>query len=820
MLNFIPKIGGVTTAEMSKKLDAQRAQFQREKGIDTLLDYLDQALTEEAYDEILAALESWDGPVTVDIRFYEGVALAETGRRNEGIEKLVSVTSVNPHHFKALSMLDRYGYKADDGEDENRAGKSMSIPLPDVPIEQTEAFRVSKRRSYLFVAAVCGALLFIVYYLFFSASERDYSSLLEDPEAAISAVSYRDFETKVSKFTLIERRRQEDPAIKKILFYLYAYTVADYSLFDNEDLVSKAGFYYNLIDKKSTDMRELYSFIRGKKGEGALLFNHLERLYPSSVREMKSLDLSLPKNVDGKNFRETFLKSLMLFRRGDLAEAKAGVESVLSRFPEYELAAKLKAVIYFREVEEGIASPDKERLNKIEKMIESWRLASSEKHLLSEVYLRKGAALKDVESEKRAFYLACPGAYFCSGVIRNFLKSGLTEEASTMALYIKEKKGLSRNAEDVKLVVETASANGETGDCYFAFKELTSFFPEKVDDSILKIGAGCAESERYLKEALQFYERLQSKGGKVVESKVLELRYLLERDEESYRRLKTMSMSEKVEKEVLYSLYSVVSLRPDLSERQSVLSRLFSVEDEENRLDVINLMTRSGCVRKAVELLEKNSKAPGYGYRLRTIFNTFLLFEEADKVKDGGILDEKDLFGDLRRVKKFVDAKKFDIALREMEIIEKRVKGCFPAAFLLKAEIFRQKGDRAKTFSMMDGMIECDPNYMPGLILASELSYYQGDVSGAEKGVDYLLSNESILSPVPGIYHNLLILMKGEIMVTKGMERMLSPFLMRKLRRDFSFGEREKDKLTDIFDKLSPGVRAKVERKIRSKFRI
>lgn len=323
-----------------------------------------------------------------------------------------------------------------------------------------------------------------------------------------------------------------------------------------------------------------------------------------------------------------------------------------------------------------------------------------------------------------------------------------------------------------------------------------------------------------MKEALQFYERLQSKGGKVVESKVLELRYLLERDEESYRRLKTMSMSEKVEKEVLYSLYSVVSLRPDLSERQSVLSRLFSVEDEENRLDVINLMTRSGCVRKAVELLEKNSKAPGYGYRLRTIFNTFLLFEEADKVKDGGILDEKDLFGDLRRVKKFVDAKKFDIALREMEIIEKRVKGCFPAAFLLKAEIFRQKGDRAKTFSMMDGMIECDPNYMPGLILASELSYYQGDVSGAEKGVDYLLSNESILSPVPGIYHNLLILMKGEIMVTKGMERMLSPFLMRKLRRDFSFGEREKDKLTDIFDKLSPGVRAKVERKIRSKFRI
>ena len=111
-------------------------------------------------------------------------------------------------------------------------------------------------------------------------------------------------------------------------------------------------------------------------------------------------------------------------------------------------------------------------------------------------------------------------------------------------------------------------------------------------------------------------------------------------------------------------------------------------------------------------------------------------------------------------------------------------------------------GDKQRTFAMIDAMLECNKYYLPALAFAAEITYYQGDLTKTQKGLNYILENEKYLSPGVFNYHNYLVLLNAEIMISDGGERKIVNYLKKNLMKNFPFGAREVDRVSDICDKL------------------
>ena len=137
---------------------------------------------------------------------------------------------------------------------------------------------------------------------------------------------------------------------------------------------------------------------------------------------------------------------------------------------------------------------------------------------------------------------------------------------------------------------------------------------------------------------------------------------------------------------------------------------------------------------------------------------------------------------------------------------------CEPALLYLKAEIYRSQGDKQRTFAMIDAMLECNRFYLPALAFASEITYYQGDLTKAKNGLNYILENEKFLSPGELIMHNYLILLNAEIMVNEGLENKIIAYMQKNLDKKQPMGLREVEIITDITEKLKD-AKQKVLRK-------
>ncbi|HDT11195.1 MAG TPA: hypothetical protein ENN58_00505 [bacterium] len=140
--------------------------------------------------------------------------------------------------------------------------------------------------------------------------------------------------------------------------------------------------------------------------------------------------------------------------------------------------------------------------------------------------------------------------------------------------------------------------------------------------------------------------------------------------------------------------------------------------------------------------------------------------------------------------------------MREVDKKLQSLDKCEPALLFLKAETFRRQGDRQRTLGMIDAMLECDRFYLPGLVFAAEITYYQGDIVRATEGLTYILNHEKFFSPGSLYYRNYLVLLNAEIMVTMGRDAQLEQYLKRNLIRSFPLGPKEMEKINDITSKL------------------
>ncbi len=814
---------------MSKRLDTLHAAYEKAHDLSSLIEYLEQAYQENEHRLVIETLETWQKERTPEIDFYLGAALFGLGRHAEATERLKAVLAVNPHHFRARKKLEEIGTVGRTDEEAPATQKEgKQIRLPETPISETEHYRKAGHRTVALVLLLVMAATITVLLLI---GERTSGAehLLEDPESALWPVSYPRFERRLEELRSLEQRFPEENAPRKAIFYLAALTLLDYRLFDREDLLTQVRFYYTLVASKDPAMTQLLDYIEGNDLSSPLAVGH--RRDTMAVNDpQKALTEHLPavpSSVTTHNLRAAWYDALLFYRAGRWDDALKTLDTVLAAFPDAELPQKLRVAAIARKAVEQNKAPDsaraltEEETRHLTDLLSRWRAISEERYFLSEAYVALGRAANDLSLEKEGFYLGCPGQIFCTDLVVKFTERGRTEEAKRMALFIKEKKGLARTADDLLLVMRVAMRDGDFGNCYFSFKEIQQFFPTRIDEKTMRDGAFCCEKENYLEEALGLYEKIgDTAKDPTIEAKIAEMRYLLRREPQSAQTLKSLAEHNPDNPLILNSYLSVLLKGNNLVEISAVLERIYALTPAERRVAVIDRFLQAGLVARAAALLSENRDRREARERLYDLYNRYLLFREADAVAEKGESLATSFWTAFRAEYDRLNA---DTAATVAEALEKMEQGmdqqkCSPPLLYLKAEAFRRAGNTQKTLALRDGLLECDRTYFPGLLFAAEMAYYQGDISRAIVSVTYLLDRETVLWPGRPIYHNYLVLLLAEMSIVKGREKKALDLLTRSLDQTLPWGTREKEKLQDIYDKSKTVLKKRIEQIVAGRF--
>jgi len=815
-------------APMSKRLETLHAAYEKAHDLSSLIEYLEQAYQENEHRLAIETIETWEKERTPEIDFYLGAALFGIGRHAEATERLKAVLAVNPHHFRARKKLEEIGADGRAGEEAPATQKDgKQIRLPEIPTSETEHYRKAGHRTLavtlLLVTAVTAAVLLLI-------GERTSGAerLLADPEAALWPIRYPQFERQVEELRSLEQRFPEEDAPRKALFYLTAFALLDYRLFDREELLTQARFYYTLVTGKDPAMTQLLDYLEGNDLSSPLAAGHRRdtAVLGDPQKAFTGPDPHIPAPVTAANLRAAWYDALLFYRLGRWDDALKTSEAILAAFPDAELPQKLRVAAIARKAEDRSKTADStrtignEEIQKLSAVLSRWRAASEERYFLSEAYVALGRAANDLAFEKEGFYLGCPGQTFCAEVIAAFVARNRTEEAKRMALFVKEKKGLARTADDLLLVMRVSMQDGDFGNCYFSFKEIQQFFPDRTDEKTMRDGAFCCEKENYLEEALGLYEKIgASAKDPTIEAKIAEMRYLIRRDPQSAQTLKSLAERNPDDPLVLNSYLSVLLKGNNLPEISAVLERIYALTPAGRRVTVIDRFLQAGLVSRAAALLAENRDRREARERLYDLYNRYFLFGEADAVAG----KEENLSTPFwRAFRTEYDRLNADTAAAVAETLEKMDQGmeqkCFPPLLYLKAEAFRRAGNTQKTLSLRDGLLECDRTYFPGLLFAAEMAYYQGDISRAIISVTYLLDRETILWPGRPVYHNYLVLLLAEMSIVKGREKKALDLLTRSLDRTLPWGTREKEKLQDLYDKSKTVLKKRIEQIIAERF--
>ena len=462
---------------MSRKVNSLKEKFLVSPTLTILVEYLEQMKKEKMWDEMIEVLNNWKGSETPEVNFYRGLAYINTGRDEEGTVELRKVVQKNPNHFAAKRELERLGVNKESMEKELGSGVDLNkILIVDKTPETGEMYRGSLYRNIFLFMIFAGLIIGAVYWFFIRENKAEfYETLLEDPKANFVSTSYSDYIQRVKKFKIVDIKEDVGQPVKKSILYLTAFAMLDYHLQGEVNEVSQLKMFSTLVTGKDSTLQNLVDYIEGVSApEGTQLYHKLESEYPKSEKQIKILDIKVPSKVSKGNLRESFYLALMFFRRNDFNAAGEIVNKILEVSPEYELAMKLKIMIKAaKSIDNNMIVSDIDRDLSI---LDKWKNLSIERYYAGEARILLGRASHRYDIERDGFYSVCPGRSFCTEVVKSFIKRGNTTEASRMALYMKEQKENLRNAEDVKLVMETSFLEGDYSNCYFSFRELQQFF--------------------------------------------------------------------------------------------------------------------------------------------------------------------------------------------------------------------------------------------------------------------------------------------------------------------------------------------------------
>jgi len=805
---------------MSRKLNSLKEKFTVSPTLTVLVEYLEQMKKEKLWDDMIGVLENWKGSETPEVNFYRGLAYINTDRVEEGTVELKKVVVKNPNHFAAKRELDKLGVEKESAEKEFGPGADLSkILVVGKPSEVDEMYRGPFFRNLFLLAIVVIALTVGIYWFLIRVDKAGvYESLLEDPEAGLVSTSYSEYSQKVKKFKIVDIKEEIGEPVKKSILYLAAFAMLDYHLRGEIDEVSQLKMYSTLLADKDEDLQSLIDYVEGVAApKGTQLFHKLESDLPGSMPQIKRLKINIPKEVTKTNLRKSFYLALMFFRRNDLNSAQTIIKKILAVSKEYELAMKLEIMIKAaRAIDNNLP------LRNVEKdisILDRWKTLSIERYYGGEARILLGRASHRYDVERDGFYSVCPGRNFCRDIVKSFIKRGNTTEASRMALYMKEQKENKRDAQDVKLVMETSFLEGDYSNCYFSFRELQQFFPSEIDGAIFKRGAECSERNGYFEEAVVAYERINAKKpDPVITSKILRMKYRLSQEELYFTQLEKLAGKNQDNKEILYSFLDALNRKDDLKKTIPVLEMIYNLESDDKKIGIIDQYLRNGAVYQAVTHLHELKSKELYRKQLNTLYNRYMLFDEADEVLANGEQNDP-MWMFFRKQVELSKQKEYQLVAKNIDKRMQTLDKCEPAFLYLLAESYRNIGDKQRTFGMIDSILECNQYYLPGLVFAAEITYYQGDLTKATEGISYIIENEKFLSPGKIYFHNYLILLNAEIMVNFGKENQIMGYLRKNLKKGFKFTDREHEKTRDILEKLKETKASILEKYLRKNFK-
>ena len=787
---------------MSRKLETLEAQYNSNPTLPNLIEYLEECKRESQWEKIIEVTSIRSGSETPEVHFYRGTALINLGKKKEGVKELRAVIAANPNHFAAKKELEKY---ADDDDvktaDEVQGKKVRDIVIVKPALETNEHYNRLKLRNFCIVAAAVAIAITALYFALKENPAKKYEEMLEDPLASFTSLSFQDYSATVRELKLADIREGMGDNIKKSILWTYSLGILDFHItpdFEESD-IPQFRIYSTLVSDKGKELTQLVDSIENRVPPvDSEYFHRLDFEYPATKQKIASIELDIPEKIERSNLRNAFYTALMLFRQDKFQEAAGLNNKILEVFPHYELSQKLKVMISSKAaVAEGKEPEDAAHSIAL---LDNWKNLSQERYFFGEAKILLGEAMKDEKVLADGFYSVCPGRTFCRDIARSFIKTN-PNEAYRMALYMKEKKDSARDGEDIKLVLEASLANSDYSNCYFAYHELQQFFPESVDSGIFAAGALCSEKNGYFEEAVAAYEEINEKEkNEDTTAKILSMKYRLTNEELYLNQLKGLVDKNPENLGMLYAFFDVLSHKNDIPEVIKLLERIYALEKAENKMNVINEFLKFGAVYQAVKTLEKLGTKEARA-KLNEIYNRYMLFDKADSYLELGKNNDP-LWIALREQIKMKDAGELEIVSKETDKLMGTLQHCEPALLYLKAEIYRSQGDKQRTFATIDAMLECNRFYLPALAFASEITYYQGDLTKAKNGLNYILENEKFLSPGELIMHNYLILLNAEIMVNEGQENRIIAYMQKNLDKKQPFGQREVEIITDITEKL------------------
>lgn len=805
---------------MSRKFQTLKEQYTASPTLTTLIEYLEQCRKENKWDEMKDIVANWNGSETPEVHFYNGIALINLGQKEEGRKELKKVIQINPNHFAAKRELEKIGSDDADAPAElkqtNDSLKKVLMIEPRLE-EESRSRTVFLKNAGLLMVGIA-VIVLAAYFLFKEDKADRYNDMLKDPSSSFTVMNYSEYAGMVRELKITDIRDEVGDPVKKCILWLTAFAVMDYRLdYENED-TTQLKMFYTLVAEKDEELASMVEYIEGRKPPSGIdLFHKLDKDFPDSVNQINVLKIEIPEKIEKKDLRESFYKTLMLFRKGDYKAASLLAGRILNVFPDHELTQKLSIMIKAASAKkEGIELSD---ISGDLAVLDKWKTMSIERYYYGEAKILLGEASKNDQIIADGFYSVCPGRKFCKEVVRDFLKRGNTREASRMALFMKEQKENQRDADDIKLVMETSFAETDYSNCYFSFRELAQFFPDSVDDEAQMTGAQCSEKNGYFEEAVAAYEKINEKSPKVeITAKVLRMKYRLSSEEMYFNQLKELSDKNPDNISLLYSYIDALAKKNVISDIVSVLERIYQLETPDRKSEIIGEFLKNGAVAQAVKHLEELKEDKKLRKILIDIYNRYMLFDKADALlaKDE-VVDPVWFF--LREQIALNVKGEYQIASDNIDKKMESYDKCEPAFLLLKAEIFRNLGDRQRTFGMIDSMLECAPHYLPGLVLAAEITYYQGDLTKAREGISYILENEKYLSPGLPYYHNYLVLLNAEIMVAMGRDSSIMGYLQKNLLKNMEFGPREQDKIGDVSEKLKESMQESLNKYLRRNYK-
>jgi len=787
---------------MSRKLQTLEEQYNSQPTLPNLIEYLEECKRESEWETIIKVTDIRSGSETPEVHFYRGIALINLGKKKEGVKELRAVIAANPNHFAAKRELEKY---ADDEEVEtsdskaNKAVRDIVIVKP--TLETNEHYNRLKLRNFFLVIVFIAGIITVFYFALKENPAKKYEEMLEDPLASFTSLSFADYSATVRELKLADIREGMGDNIKKAVLWTYALGILDFHItpdFEESD-IPQFRIYSTLVSDKGKELTQIVDSIENRiPPVDTEYFHKLDFEFPASKQKITSLELNIPKDIMKSNLRMSFYTALMLFRQDKFQAAEELNDRILEAFPHYELSQKLKIMISSKAAVEA----DKEPENTVRDLaiLDNWKNLSQERYFFGEAKILLGKAIKDEKVIADGFYSVCPGRTFCSNITRDFIKTN-PNEAYRMALYMKEKKDSARDGEDIKLVLEASLANSDYSNCYFAYHELQQFFPDSVDNEIFAAGALCSEKNGYFEEAVAAYEQINEKErNDNITAKILSMKYRLTNEDLYLNQLKGLVDKNPENLEMLYAFFDVLSHKNDIPGVIKLLEKIYTLEKDENKMTVIDEFLKFGAVYQAVKTLEKLNTKEARA-KLNEIYNRYMLFDKADSYLELGKNNDP-LWIFLREQIKMKEAGELEIVSKETDKMMGTLQRCEPALLYLKAEIYRSQGDKQRTFATIDAMIECNRFYLPALAFTSEITYYQGDLTKAKNGLNYIIENEKFLSPGELIMHNYLILLSAEIMVNEGQENKIIAYLQKNLDKKRPMGSREVEIITDITEKL------------------